>query len=722
LEQACCLDISFGDNGNVLDLKKISPSKPFKGDIDISKILVADIEGLISSTGSNDPYMIAFYKGPKLDESIRNLTIDDAVGIYREYTLKNMNMDVDLMFKSFWIDIITKFPDHTCYFHNWAGYDSIISLKYLIEVAEQFDWQLEPMIRDGQLICLKISYMQTYYWGSVKQRKVTFTIKDSIKLIPGALGRLAKDYQVPVQKDHFPHYFNPLELFGQLDYKGPFPDYKYYEIKRTSLADYNEMVKEFNNTFDFMDFSSRYLKNDCIALYQVVIRFLKEMATIVPLNPVKSLTAPGIAYKTFRIEQLPKMEARGNYLYDLSRWNDKYLRNFYHGGIVDVYNPYFKGKGYHYDVNSLYPTAMLRDFPMGLPRILDFIDVKIFLNSDIFGFVECYIQAPDNIYGWIGLLPIKKEGRLILPSGIFKGYWLSEEIRFALKYGYKLVKIVRMIQFDKVSGLFNDLIYKLNDLKIKAQLDKRPVVRNIAKLLMNSMYGRFGIHNDFLRHRFVLGDQFNNYANLFKIKDITQLGNTSLISYSQGDVNKVFNENLYDMDIIKQIGQDFGIGNNVPIAATVTTYSRMIINEYKIKAIDLGYDLYYSDTDSIMISGPLPDSDISSTVLGKMKLEHVFDEAYFLMPKVYYLRHGDSETFKCKGYPGDLTRDDFIKLYNGETLHLKVTKWFKEGYEGNIYIKHGLPYNLRVSFNKRQQIFNSDNRWIGTAPLVMNDQ
>jgi len=26
-------------------------------------------------------------------------------------------------------------------------------------------------------------------------------------MIPGALGKLAKDFQVPTQKDHFPHYF-----------------------------------------------------------------------------------------------------------------------------------------------------------------------------------------------------------------------------------------------------------------------------------------------------------------------------------------------------------------------------------------------------------------------------------------------------------------------------------------------------------------------------------
>lgn len=62
------------------------------------------------------------------------------------------------------------------------------------------------------------------------------------------------------------------------------------------------------------------------------------------------------------------------------------------------------------------------------------------------------------------------------------------------------------------------------------------------------------------------------------------------------------------------------------------------------------------------------------------------------MPKVYYLDCGDHEVYKCKGYPGELTRNDYISLYEGNTLDLKVTKWYKEREVGKIDIKSGLPY------------------------------
>jgi hypothetical protein len=37
--------------------------------------------------------------------------------------------------------------------------------------------------------------------------KVALTVRDSIRILPGALAKLAKDWKVETQKDHFPHYF-----------------------------------------------------------------------------------------------------------------------------------------------------------------------------------------------------------------------------------------------------------------------------------------------------------------------------------------------------------------------------------------------------------------------------------------------------------------------------------------------------------------------------------
>jgi DNA polymerase elongation subunit (family B) len=77
------------------------------------------------------------------------------------------------------------------------------------------------------------------------------------------------------------------------------------------------------------------------------------------------------------------------------------------------------------------------------------------------------------------------------------------------------------------------------------------------------------------------------------------------------------------------------------------------------------FNLYYSDTDSIYIDRPLPESMISSTILGKMKLEYVLNKAIFLAPKVYYLETDEGKIiYKVKGFKHEivLTFNDFENL------------------------------------------------------------
>jgi hypothetical protein len=52
----------------------------------------------------------------------------------------------------------------------------------------------------------------------LKGREVVLEMKDSIRIIPGALGKLAKDFKVETQKDHFPHYFFYGDLKSTLNY------------------------------------------------------------------------------------------------------------------------------------------------------------------------------------------------------------------------------------------------------------------------------------------------------------------------------------------------------------------------------------------------------------------------------------------------------------------------------------------------------------------------
>ena len=76
-------------------------------------------------------------------------------------------------------------------------------------------------------------------------------------------------------------------------------------------------------------------------------------------------------------------------------------------------------------------------------------------------------------------------------------------------------------------------------------------------------------------------------------------------------------------------------------------------------------DCQYTDTDSIVIGKPLPKKYVSSTEMGKFKLEHNVLNAIFLAPKSYILNlQDDSHIIKHKGPAKDLvTSEWFVRQF-----------------------------------------------------------
>jgi len=122
-------------------------------------------------------------------------------------------------------------------------------------------------------------------------------------------------------------------------------------------------------------------------------------------------------------------------------------------------------------------------------------------------------------------------------------------------------------------------------------------------------------------------------------------------------------------------------------------------------ALSLGLNIYYSDTDSLVVNGPLPPEVCDSAKLGQLKLEHTFKEGIFAAPKIYYLELEDGSTVtKCKGYSGKLDKPQYIALLEGKGLDLKVTRWSKDLRGGIVQIKKDLNYRLNPLFLKRKKV------------------
>jgi hypothetical protein len=362
---------------------------------------------------------------------------------------------------------------------------------------------------------------------------------------------------------------------------------------------------------------------------------------------------------------------------------------------------------------------MCQPMPVGLPKSIKLTRDE-FLEENIFGFVEATVRSPSSLTkeGYVGLLPIKFQGRLICPVGQFTGWFFSEELRFALDNGYQLISIKQAYQFQRGDNAFYDIIQQLNKMKIKAQENNQPTIRNISKLLMNSMYGRFGMHTENIHHKIVNTKQLTDIANHFSILGEIPLGNFVLVTYTLKESTTQLGSQQ-SQNLISLL-EGSPSNTNVAIAAAVTSYSRMIINQYKLDALALGLEIYYSDTDSLVLNGALPENYCNSAALGKFKLEHKFTEGIFIMPKVYYLLTEEGkEINKCKGFSGKLNRSQYLDLLEGKTLDLRVTKWIRSLKNHSIQIHRDTPYQIKPTLNKRNKIYDSLGKWVNTTPIIL---
>jgi DNA polymerase family B len=162
----------------------------------------------------------------------------------------------------------------------------------------------------------------------------------------------------------------------------------------------------------------------------------------------------------------------------------------------------------------------------------------------------------------------------------------------------------------------------------------------ISKLLLNSLYGRLGM-NPIAEHHLIL-----SYTNKHKdnVIDFYSKNNiTNVLDLKNGKVLiSYFKNPLPDSNF----EEDFDIKNvSIVVASIVTASARIYMSQFKTNKDII---LYYSDTDSIDINNKL-DPKYVGDELGQMKLEHIFNDAVYLSPKMYGGITDDYEYVRIKG-------------------------------------------------------------------------
>ena len=456
--------------------------------------------------------------------------------------------------------------------------------------------------------------------------------------------------------------------------------------------------------WNFQAESIKYCEIDCESLHQVITQFSELIYKEFKVNAHNSLTLPSLAMKIYKTHYMPE-----NSIYQLVGIPEFNIRQSYSGGSVDVYIPHnkinsskypFKGL-YSYDVNSLYPFIMANHkLPIGKPIVFEGDIRKV--ESDAYGFFYVNIRSPEFMQHPILQRRIKTAHgyRTIAGLGSWTAWICSSEMDNAMKYGYQF-EIIKGYQY-KTGYIFKEYVEQLYNLRLS--YPKTNPMNLIAKLLMNSLYGKLGMKSEMTEvevfncstpiGKEMFDDKFKEWAE--SIIDHKIIGDHQIL------VRHILKSYKYDESSDLYHGQDI----NVALASAITAGARNYMSYFKNNP---KFNLYYSDTDSVVIDSKLP-AELVGKDLGQLKLEHIIKRAVFLAPKVYGFEDiNNKTTIKIKGVTPEVSENITLKdlellLIEDSNLEFKQFKWFKKVLEGEIEIKE-VVYHLKTTSNKRAPIY-----------------
>lgn len=448
----------FTFKNNELQLLTIDKSTKFIKNLLIdsllsNKIITFDIETFIKD-GIMIPFVISWYDG-------ENKFF---------YFSKDFSSPEDMITQAIKDIMIKKYDNYKIYIHNLAGFDGIFLLKILVKLGK-----IKPVIHNGKMLSINFKF---------KDYNITF--KDSLQLLLASLRNLAKVFGVENQKSIFPYNFVNE---NNLDYIGNVPEFKYFN--NISEKEYNIYCEQFNNNWNLKEEVIKYCVIDCISLYQIITKFNTMIFNLFKINIHKYPTLASLAFAIFRTHFL-----KNNEIPQLSGQIDKDIRQGYTGGAVDIFVPTNKEGTlvYCYDVNSLYPSVMKDNLmPVGKPKLF-YGDIRK-IDPNAFGFFYCKIITPDNLKHPILQTHVKTNNgiRTVAPLGQWSDMLFSSEMDNAQKLGYKF-EILWGYLFEK-ANIFKDYVDFLYNLR--SQYPKSDPLNYIAKILLNSLYGRFGMDDNF---------------------------------------------------------------------------------------------------------------------------------------------------------------------------------------------------------------------------------
>jgi len=197
------------------------------------------------------------------------------------------------------------------------------------------------------------------------------------------------------------------------------------------------------------------------------------------------------------------------------------------------------------------------------------------------------------------------------------------------------------------------------------------------------------------------------------VKNSIDLGDSIYIdTYKPGidkDVCDEFNIDYHELLNKENLSESSisGVGNlSITTAAATLSYARIHMIKIMMFILENGGTIYYTDTDSIVTDFELPEHYIDPVKLGKLKLEHIIEQGYFVADKTYAFIDSNGKLKKAsKGVKSSsLDYLDYEKMYNMEVVDAKKTSSIRNYKDGYVTISNDIIKLNPTSYKKRGRV------------------
>ena len=460
-----------------------------------------------------------------------------------------------------------------CYFHN-LKFDGEFILSYLLRNGYRYSDTREPMTFDTLISDTGQWYSVTVIFDKKNKKYKKVTFYDSLKKLPFKVATISKAFNLEDEK---------LEI-----------DYKTYR------APGHELTEE----------ERRYIVNDCrIVAAALKIQFSKGLTKMTNASDAMNGYKEIIDKKNFE-RWFPVLPVE----------LDADIRRAYKGGFVYL-NPRYKDarglQGITLDVKSLYPSVMYDSvLPFGYPMYFEGEPTPDERYNLFIVRLEC---AFDLKPGHIPTLQLKNTRRFVeteylttSDGDIIEMTLTSVDLALLIDhYDLSSLRYINGYKFKGVTGLFKDYIDYWGHIKATT----KGAERQLAKLMLNSLYGKFATNPNATQKKPVI------------------------------DTANVVQFTLEDPETRDPVYTAMG--------AFITAYAR----NKTIRAAQAVYDRFiYADTDSLHLIGhEIPDGiEVHPSKLGAWAHEGTFTDSKYIRAKTYMETIDGVDKVTCAGMPDNV--------------------------------------------------------------------